>query len=42
MIALLCMMEALAEAALFPSPLVGEGGENERSEFAPGEGLAYR
>jgi hypothetical protein len=26
--------------ALFPSPLVGEGGENERSEFEPGEGGA--
>jgi hypothetical protein len=28
-----------AALAFFPSPLVGEGGEIERSEMEPGEGL---
>jgi hypothetical protein len=28
-----------ASLSFFPSPLVGEGGENERSEIGPGEGL---
>jgi hypothetical protein len=29
----------MTESVLFlPSPLVGEGGESERSEFEPGEG----
>jgi hypothetical protein len=35
-------VEAIATLTPFPSPLVGEGGEIERSEIEPGEGECPR